>query len=154
MYIGYVDYEEVENVIDTMDNITDEAIENVIKEEKIINLHNLVSSQKSIEEQLANKSDIDEYDDGKSQLVNVFDIKGIKGKSKKNINIDRIISNLDEIEGKRKIDASTIIAKRQLEEIRLKLTLESGYKMALRGFDVSTEELSNVVEELKNIEKE
>lgn len=45
-----------------------------------------------------------------------------------------------------------ITAKRQLEEIRLKLTTESCNKMLLKGFQVETQALSYVVDELRTIE--
>ncbi|WP_310602205.1 DUF6240 domain-containing protein [Anaerosporobacter sp.] len=50
------------------------------------------------------------------------------------------------------IDIKAITAKRQLEEIRLKMTLESGQKMAEKGINVNTTGLERVVEELRNIE--
>lgn len=50
-------------------------------------------------------------------------------------------------------DVATITAKRQLEEIRLKLTFEASIKLSMKGFQIETEELSKVVEELKNLEQ-
>lgn len=47
-----------------------------------------------------------------------------------------------------------ITAKRQLEEIRLKLTTEACNKMLLKGISVETEGLSRVVEQLKTMENE
>ena len=52
------------------------------------------------------------------------------------------------------IDIKAVEAKRQLEEIRLKMTVESGQKMAAKGIDINTTELEKVVEELRNIEDE
>lgn len=52
------------------------------------------------------------------------------------------------------IDIKAVEAKRQLEEIRLKMTLESGQKMAAKGIDINTTSLEKVVEELRNIEDE
>ena len=45
-----------------------------------------------------------------------------------------------------------ITAKRQLEEIRLKLTVEAGNRMLAKGIRIDTESLVNIVEELKNQE--
>lgn len=50
------------------------------------------------------------------------------------------------------IDIKAVEAKRHLEEIRLKMTLESGQKMAAKGIDINTTGLEKVVEELRNIE--
>lgn len=52
------------------------------------------------------------------------------------------------------IDIKAVEAKRQLEEIRLKMTVESGQKMAAKGIDINTTELEKVVQELRNIEDE
>lgn len=52
------------------------------------------------------------------------------------------------------IDIKAVEAKRQLEEIRLKMTLESGNKMAAKGIHINTTSLERVVEELRNIEDE
>lgn len=47
-----------------------------------------------------------------------------------------------------------ITVRRQLEEIRLKLTVESGAKLYRQGISVDTDGLTRVVEGLRNIEKE
>lgn len=52
------------------------------------------------------------------------------------------------------LDIKAVEAKRQLEEIRLKMTVESGQKMASKGIDINTTELEKVVQELRNIEDE
>ena len=46
------------------------------------------------------------------------------------------------------------IAKRQLEEVRLKLTLESAVKMENKGIDIPVTPLKNLVEELRKLEQE
>ena len=109
MLISYVEKKDVEEVVNGLSTITDEAIGEVIKNNDVINLKNLLNSQKNIDEQLANSFDV------KQELF--------------------------------------IKARRQLEEIRLKLTIEAGNKLALKGFNIATEELSNVVRELTNIEQ-
>ncbi|MDD5935009.1 MAG: DUF6240 domain-containing protein [Clostridiales bacterium] len=53
-----------------------------------------------------------------------------------------------------KAELAAITAKRQLEEIRLKLTYEASNKLLAKGFKIETEELSKVVMELKNLEKD
>jgi hypothetical protein len=52
------------------------------------------------------------------------------------------------------IDIKAVETKRQLEEIRLKMTLESGQKMAAKGININTASLEKVIEELRNIEDE
>ncbi len=50
------------------------------------------------------------------------------------------------------IDIQTIIARRQLEEIRLMMTVQSVVDMRRQGFDIETEPLESVVEQLRKIE--
>lgn len=47
-----------------------------------------------------------------------------------------------------------ITARRQLEEIRLKMTLESGVRLLRQGVPIETTELSNLVDQLRAIEDE
>jgi hypothetical protein len=51
------------------------------------------------------------------------------------------------------VDIKAITAKRQLEEIRLKLSVEAGQKLYNKGISVDTENLQNIVDELKQIEE-
>lgn len=46
-----------------------------------------------------------------------------------------------------------VTARRQLEEIRLTMTVEANYHLLKQGFSIETEELSSLVEELKGIEE-
>ncbi|WP_167958953.1 DUF6240 domain-containing protein [Anaerosporobacter faecicola] len=51
-------------------------------------------------------------------------------------------------------DIKAVQAKRQLEEIRLKMTVEAGQKMAEKGIDINTTSLEKIVQELRNLEDE
>ena len=143
MYISYVEKDEVEEVVNGATTITDEAIGEVIKNNEVINLKNLLISQKSIDEQLANNPNI-KVEGNKKENTH--------GRTKY-LNLDEIMGNLDEMEKGKETKALTIRTRRQLEEIRLKLTIEAGNKLALKGFNIATEELSSVVTELTNIEQ-
>jgi len=50
------------------------------------------------------------------------------------------------------IDIQTITARRQLEEIRLKMTLEAGQQLVKQGFNLETDGLSKIVDGLKELE--
>lgn len=50
------------------------------------------------------------------------------------------------------IDIKTITVRRQLEEIRLKMTLESGQQLIKKGFRLDTDALSKLVDGLKEVE--
>lgn len=51
-------------------------------------------------------------------------------------------------------ELAAITVKRQLEEIRLKLTYEASWNLSSKGIKIETEDLSRVVEELKRLESE
>lgn len=51
-------------------------------------------------------------------------------------------------------DVAAITAKRQLEEIRLKLTSEAGLRLLSKGIKLDTTKLQDIVEGLKELEKE
>ncbi len=53
---------------------------------------------------------------------------------------------------KQRTDIQVITARRQLEEIRLKLTMESSYHLYRQGINVNTTALSDLVEHLKTLE--
>lgn len=144
MYVNYVDKSVIEDVIEGIDLISDDAIEEVAKSEQVINLNDLLATQKDID------SSVLELKEKNNKGFALFEGKNHKNKY---FNIDRIMTNLDEMETRRGIDVTVVTARRQLEEIRLKLTVESGRKLALKGFNIATEDISNVVEELRNIEK-
>ncbi len=50
------------------------------------------------------------------------------------------------------LDIQTITARRQLEEIRLMMTVQSVVQLHRQGFDIATEPLENVVKQLQEIE--
>lgn len=50
------------------------------------------------------------------------------------------------------IDIKAITAKRQLEEIRLKMTVEAGQRLVGKGIDLNTSELTRIVEGLRELE--
>lgn len=52
----------------------------------------------------------------------------------------------------RSIDIKTITVRRQLEEIRLRLTVESGQRLIKNGIQLETDSLSKIVDGLKEIE--
>ena len=54
----------------------------------------------------------------------------------------------------RELEAKVITAKRQLEEIRLKLTLSSAKLLAKNDIKIDTKELSEIVDHLRELEKE
>lgn len=59
----------------------------------------------------------------------------------------------EEMVGANDTDIKAITTKRQLEEIRLKMTVDAGQKMEAKGIHINTSALEKVVEELRNQEE-
>ncbi len=65
---------------------------------------------------------------------------------------DEIEAGRNAIDNLEAADINSITAKRQLEEIRLKLTVEAALKLSAKGISIETESISKVVEGLKQLE--
>lgn len=103
--------------------ISDAAIHKVVVENKEINLENLKDAQQQISAD----------DEAKKNPIVIS---------------DEIIDS----DNANDVDIKAVTAKRQLEEIRLMMTVEAGQKLADKGFNINTESLEKVVEQLKEIE--
>ena len=76
----------------------------------------------------------------------------------KNDNIDDKINNTPNIQAqKRKEDIENnykfLTAKRQLEEVRLMMTVDANYKLLKKGISIDTKPLEEVLVELKKLEQ-
>lgn len=85
-----------------------------------------------------------ENDNINNRDISLQDIK----KAQKEINVNH---NQTYLEGST-YNIKEVTAKRQLEEIRLKLTLESGIRLHMKGIHIDTDSLKRVVEGLKDLE--
>ncbi|BCN32954.1 DUF6240 domain-containing protein [Anaeromicropila herbilytica] len=112
----------VKNVIDNIGKISDAAIIKVANSSQDITIQNLMNATQELNNSTGQDSVIDS--------------------SKINTNA----------EYQTDIDIKAVTAKRQLEEIRLKLTVEAGQKLASKGIQIDTENLQKVVDGLKEIE--
>lgn len=70
--------------------------------------------------------------------------------------VENFLEQLKQMEaaGSNGTDISQITAKRQIEEIRLKMTTEAGQQLISKGIRLDTEDLQRVVEGLREIENE
>ena len=125
--------EVIKKLIEDIKSITDQAIVQTTKkyEGKEITLELLKKEQEQIRQTLV-KAEINKSTDTISNPVIIE------------------ASAVDVSE----IDIKAIEAKRHLEEIRLKMSVESAQKMATKGIDINTTGLEKVIEELRNIEDE
>lgn len=119
------------SIIKDFNSITPSAISRAIQKELTKNL----ASTEEEQEAVASKLTLEDLKEAQAELSSE------ENSSQKEVTIPVNANNVAEI-----------TAKRQLEEIRLKLTTESANAMAAKGIHIETEGLSKVVEELKKIE--
>lgn len=114
--------EKLQNAIEDFSTISNDAVSKTLEEGKELTLPNL----KEVQNQLS----------GQNETY----------RSKKEAVLDNsILENMGTTK-------EEITAYRQLQEIRLKLTLESSQRLAANGIRVDTSQLQDIVEGLKNIE--
>jgi hypothetical protein len=126
--LGTVDIYRAGEAITAFSEISEEAVKAVVKNHDL-NQVNLKVLQKA-QDQLNNKASKQYREPSEAEDV------------LKEVNAD------DSSE----VDIKTITVRRQLEEIRLKMTLYSGQQLIKRGFRLDTDALSKLVDGLKNIE--
>jgi len=114
-----------EDFIKDLNSITDKTVEEAVGSGMELSIHRLWRIQRSFSEPSTEYKETLEIKKGQVE----------KGKEKKET-----------------IDIEAIKAKRQLEEIRLKMTREVAYKLEKKGIQVRTERLEKVVEALRELE--
>lgn len=67
--------------------------------------------------------------------------------------IDELSLEVSDSEALEKKELAFITAKRQLEEVRLRMTVEVNVKLLKQGIHIETESLENVIKELKQVEQ-
>src|SRR5699024_8163476 len=112
-----------------------------IKDFKKLDLNKLNYLQESIVYYSKNKNKGD-YD------LNLQQLKEIEEKVELNNNIKSFPQEFKEV------DINTISLRRNIEEIRLKLTVESGRQLIKSGINLETDKLSKIVDGLRHIENE
>ncbi|MBB5196221.1 DUF6240 domain-containing protein [Anaerocolumna cellulosilytica] len=113
----------VNKLIKAVDTISDKAIETVVKKRED-SIQNI-----SIKELYGAQQGLKEADSQKAEVLETSKTKAAND-----------------------FDIKTIIVRRQLEEIRLKMTVEAGGKLLKKGFQLDTDSLSKVIDGLKEIE--
>ncbi len=108
-------YDQAAELVQEVEQISDEAIEAVVQNEQPITIRNLLASQKQIQ--------LDS--DSKASLT-------YSGESN---------------------EAECVTAKRQLEEIRLQMSVEANVKLLKSGISIDTTELEQLVEHYKELEQ-
>ena len=126
---------EVQTAVQQFKNISDQALQSVIEQKQTVNLINL---EASMESGAVSKQQEEEINSGLSSKH--------EGASNSQADVQ------NEIELQKEL--SLVTARRQLEEIRVKLTYEAGLKLASKGIRIQTEGLDSLVTELRGLEDE
>lgn len=127
----------VEKNIAAFQLITDETIKNAVKDKSLesiarISAKDLLNIQTQLNENKLEENKVDEYQ-----------LEEYKREVYKDIQIQE-----------ESLDIATITVRRKLEEIRLKMTMESGQQLTQKGFRLDTDSLSKIVDGLKELENQ
>lgn len=126
------DFEKAAEYVERFAQITDEAVDKAVAEDKALTLANLENAQKQIE----NKQDPAE---GNTAKHDIYREK------------DNVTENFAQRSNTADIPEN-ITARRQLEEVRLMMTIEVNRKLLESGYSIDTTELERLVDTLKQIE--
>ena len=142
--LSMADTERIEAINQVLNNISDEALHLAVNTKEnidLINYRDLKGAWQKVQQST------EQVDDKlvKENVKNAQDNR-IRDNS---ITTDGQISQQEDIHS---IDIKTITVRRQLEEIRLRLTVESGQRLIKNGIQLETDSLSKIVDGLKEIE--
>lgn len=149
--LSMINNDRVSNIVSTFESITDEAIHYALKKGENdlqfeLNYVNLKNSQSNVEEATYKGTQIGESkEEGKYNSTQI-------GISKEDGQKSTSIGILKEAESLEDLDIKTITVRRQLEEIRLKLTTQVGTTLIKNGLSIETASLSKIIDELKAVE--
>lgn len=120
--------EKLQTAMKDFNTISHEAVQKIVEAGKELNLPNLKEAQKEVDSE-----------------------KKDQGNNSRNSSSKEAIAAALESSGATKEEIKSI---RQLEEIRLKMTLESSQRLASKGIRIDTKELQEIVDGLKEIENQ
>lgn len=135
--------EEAEKKIQEVNSISEEAIHQTVESGQPINLKNLLASQREIDAENQVKGETKGDSLQKDNNSNIQSATGVENFGTQN-SVQQVVE-----------DESTlkeVTAKRQLEEIRLMMTIEANKQLIKSGYQIDTAELSKLVEALKETE--
>ena len=118
---------QAKEILENVENISDEAIHNTVESGKELNIKNLTAAQKQI--------DLEQNQNTSQSLQTSFN-------DSVNTEVSVTSNSVKEVE-----------AKRQLEEIRLMMSEDANRFLLKKGISINTTELSKLVENLKTAEK-
>lgn len=154
-----VDRAAAEQMVDRINSISAEAVETAVKQGSQLNLRNLSQIQKQLQ------VDVQDYESGgrNDSTIDTDPVEDSEVVSEKALSEETVpVNSTDSGEAGASdhggaSDASSqryeeARAKRQLEEIRLKMTADAAIQLEKKGFKVEVAQLSKVVDALKELE--
>ncbi len=138
---GRSNIEKAAEYVDRFAQVTEQAIDRTVAEGKKLTLANLESAQKQLQEEKAagtNAGQVKEEPSTITQTTSMADLAD---------DVDIDIAGMKLLE-----NPEAVTARRQLEEIRLMMTIEANLKLMKNGVFIDTTELEHLVEALKQIE--
>lgn len=154
-----VDRVSAEQMVDRINSISAEAVETAVKQGTQLNLRNLTQIQKQLQ------VDVQDYESGgrNDSTIDTDPVEDSEAVSEKALSEEAVpVNSTDSGEAGAfdhggDSDASSqryeeVRAKRQLEEIRLKMTADAAIQLEKKGFKVEVAELSKVVDALRELE--
>ncbi len=121
-----------EQILKDIASISEESISHAVKEGEVLTINNLLTI-------------------GKSRALE-GEAKVVDGEAEGDIDYIEEEASAKEVKLDHDRRYEELKARRQLEEIRLKMTLEAAGQLQNKGFSIETEELSRVVDELRELE--
>lgn len=165
--------EQAQQLIDEVTSITDEAIHETIISGKTINLKNLTAAQKELDVNQQNTAAQKELDVNQQNTTAQKELDqkqinrgdAVKGEQQNDITQTNHENAIQNLSGNQDALSQTtagqitdvtlkeIVARRQLEEIRLMMTLDVNRQLLKSGYRIDTTQLSELVETLKKTEQ-
>ena len=143
--------EKIEQAVVDFKAITNEAVDKVLANGEKLDLVHLKQAQHELEqEEISNNKFRNIWKKADSVSFNGYNEN--MNQTTKNGNTKEIV--VTDSNNRNTNNSSDITAYRQLEEIRLKLTLESAQNLAKKGIRVDTSELQKIVDGLKEMERQ
>lgn len=138
------DMTNAKQIITDIKSISEEAIVKAVKEDSTLTIKNLVTIQESLSFMSDSKRENFVVESGEEVADGIIETAKADGTTQELENTETAAAKDYRYE--------EIKAKRQLEEIRLKMTLEAANQLEKKGISIETKRLEEVVEELKELE--
>lgn len=151
--LSFIETEQSLKAIDAFAGLTDEAVQLAVSQVQDgnitqINCRDLLNAQKQIDQ------GIKTGDKNKEQISSPLTEETTFLNNTDSEETDSVSTEETDSAGTEELDIKTITVRRQLEEIRLKMTLESGSQLIKKGFNLDTDSLSKIVDGLKDLENQ